>query len=238
MKAYRAQLRGPNGERDLLIADHIEIARRISSRMARRCPAWISRDDLIAAAMLGLTEAAARYDVTRDEPFLAFAEKRIRGAVVDELRRGDIMPRRLRQLARKIGATITRLEGALGGPPTDQMVADELGVSLEEYKEELEELVHVTIGALEGTDDGDRLASGDHSPEHLAVRSQGMRRVCALLPTLEARDQLVLAMYYNEELTYPEIAEVLGVTTSRVCQIHGRAIAKLRADMDQTQEAA
>ena len=86
--------------RDRLIAEHLEIAKRIALRMARRCPDWISRDDLVAAGLLGLTEAAERYDGSRNEPFLVFAEKRIRGAVLDELRRGDIMPRRVRQLAR------------------------------------------------------------------------------------------------------------------------------------------
>ena len=106
MKAYAAQLKRSTAERDRLISEHIEIARRISMRMARRCPEWIAREDLVAAGMLGLTEAAERYDANRNEPFLAFAEKRIRGAVLDELRRGDIMPRRARQMARKIGATI------------------------------------------------------------------------------------------------------------------------------------
>ena len=106
MKAYAVQLKRSTAERDRLISEHIEIAKRISMRMARRCPDWIAREDLIAAGMLGLTEAAERYDATRNEPFLAFAEKRIRGAVLDELRRGDIMPRRARQMARKIGVTI------------------------------------------------------------------------------------------------------------------------------------
>ena len=96
--------------RDRLIFEHVDAARRISRRIARRCPDSVTQDDLESAALLGLTEAAERYDATRQEPFLAFAEKRIRGAVMDELRRGDILPRRLRQLARKIGATIRELE--------------------------------------------------------------------------------------------------------------------------------
>ena len=87
MKAYAAQLQRSSTERDRLIAEHLDHARRISLRMARRCPAWIAREDLVAAGMLGLTEAAARYDSSRNEPFLAFAEKRIRGAVLDDERR-------------------------------------------------------------------------------------------------------------------------------------------------------
>lgn len=235
MKAYAAQLKRPPAERDRLIHEHVEVARRISLRMARRCPDWIDREDLVAAALLGLTEAAERYDVTRNEPFLAFAEKRIRGAVLDELRRGDIMPRRTRTLARKIGATILELERKLAAPPTDEQVADALGVTVENYKSDLEQLVHVTIGTFEGVEG--TIASTDDSPELAAIRRQTIVRVRAILPTLEPRDTLVIALYYNEELTYQEIAQVLGVTTARVCQLHGRVIARLRAELE-TMEAA
>ena len=232
MKAYAAQTRRPNAERDRLIAEHVEIARRISLRMARRCPDWIGREDLVAAGMLGLTEAAERYDDTRNEPFLSFATKRIRGAVMDELRRGDIMPRRVRQMARKIGATIQKLERTLGAAPTDEQVAQELGVTLDEYKEHLETLVHVTVGALELGDDSMAFATADDSPEVQAGNRVAIGRVRAALEHADKRDVTLLALYYNEELTYAEIAEVLGVTVSRVCQLHGRAIARLRTELE------
>jgi len=231
MKAYTVHTKRPPQERDRLISEHIEIARRISMRMARRCPDWVAREDLIAAGMLGLTEAAERYDSTRNEPFLAFAEKRIRGAVLDELRRGDIMPRRVRQMARKIGATIQQLEREHGEAPTDERVANALGVPLDEYRANLEQLVHVTVGALEVGDDS-MLPTGDESsPETQAARLEALRRVRGALERIEQRDILILSLYYNEELTYSEIAQVLGVTTSRVCQLHGRAIARLRAEI-------
>jgi RNA polymerase sigma factor for flagellar operon FliA len=203
--------------------------------MARRCPDWIAREDLVAAGMLGLAEAADRYDDTRQEPFLVFAEKRIRGAVLDELRRGDIMPRRVRQMARKVGATIADLEKRLGGTPDDEQVAAALGVTVEVYRERLEQLVHVTIGVLDTTDErpyASSITSGDASPAHEAERREAMRKVRAALGRLPQRDVLVLSLYYNEELTYGEIAQVLGVTTSRVCQLHGRAIARLRTEID------
>ncbi|MGN6105093.1 MAG: sigma-70 family RNA polymerase sigma factor [Kofleriaceae bacterium] len=230
MKAYAAQLKRPAAERDRLISEHVDVARRISMRMARRCPDWIAREDLVAAALLGLTEAAERYDATRNEPFLSFAEKRIRGAVLDELRRGDIMPRRARQMARKIGLAIQTLEKTTGAAPSDEAVAAALGVPLDEYREELEQLVHVTVGALDPGDD--TLACGRESPESEAARGEAMRRVRAALPRLDARDLVLLGLYYNEELTYQEIAQVFGVTTSRVCQLHGRAIARLRAELE------
>ena len=232
MKAYSAQLKRPAAERDRLIHDHVDIARRISMRMARRCPDWIAREDLVAAALLGLTEAAERYDVTRNEPFLAFAEKRIRGAVLDELRRGDIMPRRVRQMARKIGTTIEQVERTTCAAATDEAVAEALGVSLDEYTSSLEQLVHVTVGALELNDEGAAMIEDAESPEAETIRRQAMARVRAALPTLDQRDLVVLGLYYNEELTYNEIAQVLGVTTSRVCQLHGRAIARLRAEIE------
>src|SRR5262249_16353230 len=185
MTAYAAQLKRPTAEGDRLISEHIEIARRISMRMARRCPEWIAREDLVAAGLLGLTEAAERYDANRNEPFLAFAEKRIRGAVLDELRRGDIMPRRARQMARKIGQTIQELEKKTGRSPTDEEVAAALGVTLEAYRTDLEHLVHVTVGALDQADDTTpALATDDSSPEAGAARGQALSRVRAALPRL------------------------------------------------------
>lgn len=240
MRGYSAQLKRSTAERDRLIAEHVEVARRISMRMARRCPDWIAREDLVAAGMLGLTEAAERYDANREEPFISFAEKRIRGAVIDELRRGDIMPRRARAMARKIGEAIQELEKATGETPTDEAVAQALGVPLDEYKTDLEGLVHVTVGALDQSDDSEVLASWDNSPENEAHRREAIRRVRAALPKLDQRDLLVLGLYYNEELTYSEIGKVLNVSTARVCQLHGRAIARLRAELEATpnQEAA
>ena len=137
MKAYVQQARRAPRDRDRLIIEHIEIARRIALRVARRRPSWVTPDDLVAAGMLGLAEAAERYDEQRQEPFLVFAEKRIRGAVLDELRRGDIMPRRSRQMARKIGAVLADLERRFGSDVTDEQVAEALGVSVVEYREHL-----------------------------------------------------------------------------------------------------
>jgi RNA polymerase sigma factor for flagellar operon FliA len=219
--------------RDALIAEHVEVARRIARRMARRCPAWISVDDLISAGLLGLAEAAARYDDSRQEPFLVFAEKRIRGAILDELRRGDIMPRRVRQMARKVGATIRELEQRHGGAPGDEAIALALGVTVETYRDELEQLVHVSVGAL---DDIDVAAGEDGSPSKQVERRELLGRVRDALGRLQERDILVLSLYYGDELTYVEISQVLGVTISRVCQLHGRAITRLRAEIEKAAE--
>ena len=229
MKAYAQQLK-PALERDKLIVEHIEIARRISLRIARSCPDWISRDDIVAAGMIGLAEAAERYDETRQEPFLSFAEKRIRGAVIDELRRGDVMPRRMRRMARKIGDVIQHLEQR-HGEATDENVAEKLGVTLEEYKNNLEQIVHVSVGALELDDDSLMPTGDESSPEMQVAHRRARERVRKGLDKLEKRDLQILNLYYTEELTYTEIGEVMGITRSRVCQLHGRAIARLRSQI-------
>src|SRR6185503_12314093 len=127
MQAFGTSTKRTLSNRDRLIREHADVARRIALRMARRCPDWVAREDLVSAGMVGLIEAADRYDGTRQEPFIAFAEHRIRGAILDELRRGDIMPRRVRQMARKISAAISALEKE-GTQASDQRVADALGV--------------------------------------------------------------------------------------------------------------
>jgi RNA polymerase sigma factor for flagellar operon FliA len=196
--------------------------------MARRCPDWIAREDLVSAGMLGLIEAAERYDGTRQEPFLSFAEHRIRGAVLDELRRGDIMPRRVRQLARKIAAAIKELEKE-GETASDQRIADALGVSIDDYRTGLAELVHVELAPLEGEEK--QLVCNDAAPDVQAFRRQALSRVRAALDSLPARDVTILGLHYVEDLTYQEIAETLRITPSRVCQLLWRAVERVRAQL-------
>jgi RNA polymerase sigma factor for flagellar operon FliA len=196
--------------------------------MARRCPDWIAREDLVSAGMLGLIEAAERYDGTRQEPFLSFAEHRIRGAVLDELRRGDIMPRRVRQLARKIAAAIKELEKE-GETASDQRIADALGVSIDDYRTGLAELVHVELAPLEGEEK--QLVCNDAAPDVQASRRQALSRVRAALDSLPARDVTILGLHYVEDLTYQEIAETLRITPSRVCQLLWRAVERVRAQL-------
>jgi RNA polymerase sigma factor for flagellar operon FliA len=220
--------------RDRLIRDHADAARRIALRMARRCPDWVAREDIVSAGMLGLIEAAERYDDTRAEPFLAFAEHRIRGAVLDELRRGDIMPRRVRQLARKISAAIRELEKD-GETASDQRVAEALGVTVEVYRAGLSELVHVEVGSIDGEES--RLVASSVAPDVEAGRRLTIARVRAALEHLESRDVTILGLHYVEDLTYQEIADTLRITPSRVCQLLWRAIERLRAQLGATEEA-
>jgi len=211
--------------RDRLIKDHADAARRIALRMARRCPDWIAREDIVSAGMLGLIEAAERYDDTRQEPFLAFAEHRIRGAVLDELRRGDIMPRRVRQLARKIAAVMRELEKD-GSAPSEVRIAEALGVTVDAYRAGLSELVHVEVGPMDV--EAQRLASDSVAPDIEAGQRLTLARVRDALAFLEQRDVTILGLHYVEDLTYQEIAETLRITPSRVCQLLWRAVERLR----------
>jgi RNA polymerase sigma factor for flagellar operon FliA len=215
--------------RDQLISTHADAARRIALKMARRCPDWIAREDLVSAGMVGLIEAADRYDDSREEPFLAFAEHRIRGAVLDELRRGDIMPRRVRQLARKVGAAIRELENEHGEPPTEHRVAAALGVSIDDYRAGIAQLVHVELEPLEGKEL--RLVADGTAPDVEASHRETLGRVRAALELLETRDVTILGLHYVEDLTYQEIAETLHITPSRVCQLLWRAVERLRGHL-------
>jgi RNA polymerase sigma factor for flagellar operon FliA len=219
-------------ERNQLIADHTEVARRIALKMARRCPAWIQREDLVAAGLLGLTEAARRYDNTRAEPFLPFAEQRIRGAVLDELRRGDLLPRRVRQAARKVAATIRGIENS-GETATDEKVASTLGVSVEDYRTNLATLLQVETESI----DGERaavLVDQRQRPDEEAARRETLTRVRTALDKLEQRDVTLLGLHYLEEMTFQEIATTLGITASRACQLLWRAVDRLRAQLGET----
>lgn len=213
--------------RDQLISENVDIARRIALKMARRCPDWIAREDIVAAGMLGLTEAATRYDDSRQEPFLAFAEHRIRGAIMDELRRGDILPRRVRQVARKVGNAIRELENA-GEATSDNRIAMKLGVPVEHYRTSLAHLVHVEVKSFDEFSPALRTGT-EVAPDEAAAHQQELESVNAALAKLEARDVTILGLHYVEDQTYQEIARALGVTPSRVCQLLWRAVERLRA---------
>jgi len=200
--------------------------------MARRCPSWVGREDLVAAGMLGLTEAALRYDDTRVEPFLSFAEQRIRGAVLDELRRGDMLPRRVRQTARKVAATIRGLESA-GETATDERVASTLGVTIENYRDNLANLINVETESID-SERATILVDEQQRPDEIASRREMLSRVRTALDKLEQRDVTLLGLHYIEELTFQEIATTLGITASRACQLLWRAVARLRTQLGES----
>jgi RNA polymerase sigma factor for flagellar operon FliA len=217
--------------RNRLIAEHVEIAQRIARKVARRCPAWMSQEDLVSAGMLGLAEAADRFDDSRGEPFLVYATKRIRGAVLDELRRGDIMPRRVRRMARKVEDARTSLERQLGKTPEDAAMATALGVTIQVYRNDLASLSEVKVSSLDDGEHATPAAPEGESPADNAERSQLMARIKAALVRLEQRDAMILGLLYGDELSSVEVGQVLNISTSRVCQLHSRALTRLREEL-------
>jgi RNA polymerase sigma factor for flagellar operon FliA len=179
--------------------------------------------------LLGLIEAARRFDTTKAHSFLPFAEQRIRGAVLDELRCGDMLPRRVRQNAHKVAAAIRVIENS-GEHATDEKVAGQLGVSVANYRDKLATLLHIQTESIDG--DAMLLADKQQTPAEQAERSQTLTRVRMALDLLEKRDITLLSLHYIEEMTLQEIATTIGISVSRVCQLVSRAISRLRLQLD------
>lgn len=212
--------------RDELIRNHLGLARRIARGYARRVPASVRAEDLEGAALLGLTEAAGRFDHRHPDAFIAFAARRIRGAVLDELRRDDPLTRRGRSAVKKLERARVELRTQHGRDATD----DELLARLGWTEEELE---RHRLGAettrLDVTACADLVTSDPASqPDEQAAASEIKARLVDALDTLPERDLQILGMYYSDGKTLKEIGGALGVSESRVCQLHGRALARLK----------
>lgn len=213
--------------RSELIAQHMDLARRIAGKMARQVPASLG-EDLQSAALLGLVEAANRFDASLGRPFAAFASQRIRGAVLDELRRGDMLPRRVRQDVRRVRNLSRRLEHTLGRTPEETEVAEELGMDLERFRTTVAGATEMQVVSLDVVREQALAAEQDQSDRPSA------EVVDRAIDKLDPRDAKIVEMHYDNEMTLAQIGKELGVTESRVCQLHARAIRRLRDDMTQT----
>lgn len=215
----------------------------VAGRMSSGLPAHVEEADLISYGLIGLIDAIGRYEPDRETKFESYAIARIKGAIVDELRALDWVPRSVRARARDIERVHGRLEHELQRTPTDEEMSAALGLTLDEFQESLLRISHSTVVAL------DELwtvadASGDHvslmdtlqdpsagDPQQLIDASELRERLTAALLALPDRERLVVALYYYENLTLREIGEVLGVTESRVSQLHTKAVLRLRSRM-------
>jgi RNA polymerase sigma factor for flagellar operon FliA len=232
---------GDSGARERLVVAYSPLVKFVAGRTGARLPSHVEQADLISYGMLGLIEAMDRFDPRRRIRFETFAMQRIRGAIIDELRSLDWVPRSVRARAREIEEANSKLENQLGRAPTDAELAERLDISEEELQDALIQISNSSILALEElwmTPDssGDKVSLLDTIEDESAPDPQAALDTSEVrdllqeaIQDLPEREQLVIALYYFENLTLREIGEVLAVTESRVSQLHSKAVLRLRS---------
>jgi RNA polymerase sigma factor FliA len=227
--------------RDRLILTYAPLVKYVAGRLGSGLPAHVDEGDLVSYGLLGLIGAIERYDPDRDVKFETYAIARIKGSIIDELRAMDWVPRSVRSRAREIERAIADLESKLGRAPSDEEIAAKLGLSQEELDDSLSEISRSSIAALDELwtvqgSSGDQVALIDTiedtqgpEPQSALDQSEVKEMIADAISRLPEREKLVITLYYYEELTLREIGEVLGVTESRVSQLHTKAILRLKA---------
>ncbi len=227
-------------DRNALIKQYQPLVRRLAHYMMAKLPASVEVDDLIQVGLIGLADALSRFESSQGVQFETFATQRIRGAMLDELRGNDWMSRGSRKSQKEIETSIRQLEHRLGRTPAESEIAAEMGLSLTEYQDMLSKVRGTQLVYLEdmnrsGEDDESYLdrhvADVDADPLNL-LRNQRLREsLVQAIKSLPEREQYVMSMYYEQDMNLKEIAQVLDVTESRVCQLHSQSIARVRAKM-------
>ncbi len=232
---------GDRGLRDRLILTYAPLVKYVAGRLGSGLPAHVEEGDLVSYGLLGLIGAIERFDPDRDIKFETYAIARIKGSIIDELRSMDWVPRSVRARARDIERAIADLESRLTRAPTDEEIAAKLGITEEEFQDSLLEISRSSIAALDELwaspgSGGDAVALIDTiedptaaEPQSAMAHTEIREALGEAISRLPEREKLVVTLYYYEELTLREIGEVLGVTESRVSQLHTKAILRLKA---------
>ena len=227
--------------RERLVVAYSPLVKYVSGRMASGLPAHVEESDLISYGLVGLISAIERFDLDREIKFETYAITRIKGAIIDELRSLDWVPRSVRSRAREIEKANSKLEHQYQRAPTDEEMADELEMSVDEFQEALLQISNSTVAALDelwtvSDSSGDQVSLLDTlqdpdapDPSEVMDATDMKDRVADAIARLPEREKLVVALYYYENLTLREIGEVLGVTESRVSQLHTKAVLRLRS---------
>ncbi|VWX60254.1 RNA polymerase sigma factor FliA [Burkholderiales bacterium 8X] len=227
-------------DRDALIRQYVPLVQRLAHHMIAKLPPNIELDDLVQVGMIGLADALSRFEASQGVQFETFATQRIRGAMLDELREGDWLSRGSRKSQKDIERAVHRLEHRLGRAPVESEIATELDMPLAEYQSMLNrvrgtQLVYLEdMGGGSEDDDGflDRHAADAEADPMSKLKDQRLRQaLVAAIETLPERERYIMGMYYEQDMNLKEIAAVLGITESRVCQLHSQSIARLRAKM-------
>jgi RNA polymerase sigma factor FliA len=216
-------------ETEALVMRHAELVKRIAYHLAGRLPASVEVDDLIQAGMLGLLEAAANYSEGRGASFETYAGIRIRGAMLDGLRKLDWAPRSVHRKARAVAKAIREIESEIGREARDVEVAERLGLKLSEYHRIVEDSAGCQISSLT-TEEGEiTLTDSSADPFRDVVDEDFRAALTEAIAGLPERERLVMSLYYDDELNLKEIGAALRVSESRICQIHGQALVRLQA---------
>ncbi|MGD9858555.1 MAG: RNA polymerase sigma factor FliA [Marinobacterium sp.] len=217
-----------------LIQEYTPLVRRIAHHLMARLPSHVVLDDLLQAGMMGLLEAAKRYDSSKGASFETYAGIRIRGAIIDEVRRGDWTPRSVHRNARRVSEAIAQVENRTGRDAGDAEVAAEMGIGVAEYHALLQDSLDSRLFSYDQLTDSseetpsEQFVAADPDPGH-ELEGEGFRRALVqAIAALPERERLVLSLYYDEELNLKEIGQILGVSESRVSQIHSQAALRLK----------
>jgi RNA polymerase sigma factor FliA len=244
MKKYKEEPSKVTPEqKDKLILEYAPLIRFIAQKIAIRLPSNIELDDLISSGVIGLMDAIEKYDPTRDNKFKTYAEFRIRGAILDELRSQDWVPRSVRDKAKLLDRTQAELENELGRAPTEDEIAEKLQITVDDYYDMVNQVKPVSVLSM---DDQSTFSNSDkksimnllegckiHNP-HVQLNIKSVKEVVAKsIEDLPERQRLVLSLYYYEDLNLKEIGKILRVTESRVSQLHAQAISRLRTKLSQ-----
>ena len=220
---------------DDLVIQHAPLVKRIAYHLKGRLPDTVQVDDLIQSGMLGLLEAAKNYDATQGASFETYAGIRIRGAMLDEIRLGDWTPRSVHRKAREMNMAIKTIEDRKLGSATDAEIANEMGIPLEEFNQILRNSTVSKIFSIDESEveqDYNGAISTKVQPETVFKREELASALEHIIDALPEREKLVMSFYYEEEMNLREIGEVLGVSESRVSQIHGKALLTIRAKLE------
>ncbi len=227
---------------EAVVVEYSPMVKYVANRIALRLPSHVEVEDLISVGVLGLIDAIEKYDPARGAKFKTYAEFRVRGAILDELRSMDWVPRSIRQKASQIDAVVQKLQAKFGRPPEDEEVAKELGVSLDQFFDTLNETRSMPVLSLDDLnivkETGgqqsllDCLAGKVDADPQVQFRLNELKEVIAkTIDTLPEKERLVISLYYYKELTMSEIGAVLNVTESRVSQIHSKTMFRLRTKL-------
>lgn len=221
-----------------LVKQYLPLVKRIAYHLMARLPASVEVDDLIQVGLIGLMDAVERFDGSQGAQFESYATQRIRGSMLDDLREADWLPRHIRQKSRQIESAIHRLEQRKGRPPSEQEISKEMGIPLNDYQSMLGDvkgnqlLYYEDFSDDESSNFLERYLIDDASDPLSLLEDDGFRQgLIAAIEDLPEREKNLMGMYYEQDMNLKEIGAVMGVSESRVCQLHSQAVARLRAKM-------